>query len=51
MNVKTNCPMCLFSSGVVADGKGTKCTTCYGSGKISKAKYNELKLDYKDMIK
>ncbi len=34
--------MCLFSSGILADGKGTKCNVCGGSGKVTKAKLNEF---------
>lgn len=45
-----DCPMCLFSSGIVADGKGTKCRTCGGVGSISKAAYNRLVDDLGDII-
>ena len=33
-----DCPHCLFSSGIVADGKATECPTCNGTGKISNKK-------------
>ena len=33
---KVECPLCLFSSGILADGKGSKCPECNGSGKVSK---------------
>jgi len=36
------CPHCLFSSGIRANGKGTKCSTCNGSGKVSNKKYKKL---------
>ena len=45
-----DCPMCLFSSGIVADGKGTKCSTCGGVGTISKAKYNKLVDELGDIV-
>lgn len=45
-----DCPMCLFSSGIVADGKGTKCSNCGGLGVISKAKYNRLVDDLGDIV-
>ena len=45
-----DCPMCLFSSGIVADGKGTKCRTCGGVGAISKAAYNRLVDDLGDIV-
>ena len=45
-----DCPMCLFSSGIVADGKGTKCSTCGGVGFISKAAYNRFVDDLGDIV-
>lgn len=38
-----DCPHCLGSSGIVADGKGSTCGICGGSGKVSKKKWNEHK--------
>lgn len=43
---KVDCPLCLFSSGTLADGKGTTCTCCNGTGKISKRVYNEFMEKY-----
>lgn len=43
---KTDCPNCLYSSEIVADGKGSTCGTCGGSGKVSKKKYNEFTENY-----
>ena len=37
-----DCPNCLGSSGIVADGKGTTCHVCNGKGRISKRKENEF---------
>lgn len=47
---KIKCPCCLFSSGYVANGRGSKCTACYGTGKITMDEFNELKLKYGDLI-
>lgn len=46
-----DCPMCLFSSGTVANGRGTKCSTCSGTGRIRKTIYNRLKKIYGDLIR
>ena len=46
----TPCPICLFASGIVADGKGTICDACSGRGKVSKQKFNELLDLYGDLI-
>jgi len=46
-----DCPMCLFSSGVLADGKGTKCNYCGGKGKISKRAYNTLADKLGDLVR
>ena len=40
MKDKQECPLCLFGSGIVADGKGTKCRICGGTGKVSKKQMN-----------
>ncbi len=39
---KASCPLCLFSSGVLANGKGTKCTLCGGTGKTTVAKVKQF---------
>ncbi len=44
MKAKKDCPICLFSSGIVADGLGSECKTCKGSGKISKKEHDKLAL-------
>jgi hypothetical protein len=46
-----DCPMCLFSSGILADGKGTKCNHCGGKGKISKRAYNTLVDKLGDLVR
>lgn len=50
----TDCPMCLFSSGMkpfVKGSKSQKCDSCNGSGRISKTKYNSLLDEFGDLIK
>lgn len=44
---KVDCPHCLGSSGILADGLGTHCRICAGKGTISQRKMNE----YNDMLK
>jgi DnaJ-class molecular chaperone len=43
---KVECPLCLFGSGIVADGKGSKCSVCNGTGKVTK---REL-IDFEKML-
>src|SRR5690606_3275197 len=52
MTQKTvDCPMCLFSSGTVANGRGTKCSACNGTGRIRKSVYIKLRNIYGDLIR
>ncbi len=51
MQNKINCPCCLFSSGIVANGKGSKCDSCNGTGKVTQTEYIALKEKYGDLIK
>lgn len=48
---KHECPTCLFGSGILADGKGTKCKTCKGKGYVGKGFIMSLKKDLGDLIK
>ncbi len=38
-----DCPDCLHSSGILADGFGTECSTCDGEGVVSERHYNDIK--------
>ena len=35
LNKIVECPLCLFGSGILADGKGTTCKICGGGGKVN----------------
>lgn len=45
-----NCPICLGSSGIVADGKGSTCKICCGKGIILLSLYNKIYKELGDLV-